>query len=710
MNITFVFFITIGLLIIILSMFELNAFPIQNTIQKEGYVNINGNEWDVQGLWETLNKLNGQGVDYKVDWREYENHISMLVNQFSTLTTIGKTVSNDYHPPGQGSCWSDNGWRFLGDRGPNARWSNRYNNHQECKQYAQRKGKNTFGLQYGVECWVGNTDDNMVSTEGNNRNRAPVPYSNKNQCWRGGWWFDRETGGPWSQMIFKKSTKTLQTIVNYEELIKKFVASGYHNDAEVAQANNLNNTFTTLEGYTNEDGTVVPDSDYGVPDNHNFVTNDSKIKITNNRGNEQAILTNRIIDIIVRNEYLVDKEDLKDFVYGFTSKGKSLADVDSYIKLNMGFGIRFDDVAKTILKKLEELSSPSNQYEDRAQLFANLRNVGIRHANEIFNANRNMDGWFLQTVSMYGLANFRIQLLPSSVQNIQPESIMGKLTQINGSIQTIGNLPSGSKTGNHAMEYFFRTFYQTYRVNGSTFFNEIYPIYADQSLQIYNYVPSDSSKDGLADALYRINAFSTNGSLIDGFKRIKEFLGPNGLNMTFKEYTDFIDALKTRVKYSCNIITLWNEFKKYYGSVAIPTSAPKPSDPVPTVPVIRPKTLIGMIDQINSASRYSRYFSNTEGDFYVYLTILIEHKYSISRILDDVRIGQGYIWFLNNHTKQGFDTINDVPKEPEGFFYYFINGVNSIFGIEPSKKEGLTTPPKKTEPKILDSDNKIIIT
>jgi hypothetical protein len=133
--------------------------------------------------------------------------------------------------------------------------------------------------------------------------------------------------------------------------------------------------------------------------------------------------------------------------------------------------------------------------------------------------------------------------------------------------------------------------------------------------------------------------------------------------------------------------------------------------PTPTKPQILPKTLLEMIDEINRSSPGSTYF-NTTNDFCVYLKIITEKGYTLSRLKEDVRIGQGYVYFLESHAQQGFSDIQTestpIPDHQSQFdiFQYFADGINSLFGI----KEGLETTSPSTSPptQVYEPDNIIL--
>lgn len=739
MNIAFVFFITIGLLIIILSIFDvsMNAKSINVKTPVEGYTNINPNDWDIQALRLSINNLRSRGINYNVT--NFTDHLNMLVNHFESLIKIGGTRSGDFSGVNGGKCYADDGRRYLPYRGgisaqnrrpdpPKRGWpgTNRYknwvrdrdnlrrqytnpsspdfmfslqNNYNKCKDYANRNGLNTFGLQYGTECWAGNTDNNMVI---NNRRLIEVK---QNACTRGG--FALNAGGPWTMNVYKKTTVQLKTIANYEEIITNFVKNGLRNDAEVMRANNLNMSgFTTMEGFiegiTTASPTQIPPYG-GISPDSLFVSNANKIKVKTNKNVSEEIVTDNIIDVIVKNNYKIEINKFKNFITRF--HGKRLVDVDNYITKNIRFGIVYDSLYAKMVTKLISVSPNSDQYADPEKLITNLEQFGappnqytkVIKLNDIYLTNpptgQTDDGWLIKFIKDRGLSIFRIQLLPSTLPGIGSESILSKLQTINSSIKTVGIMTNGE----YAFKHFFTTFHQIYSINGPTFFIEIYPIYSDPSLKIYDY--NNSNMDPLTDALSKIALFSPKG-LVDAFKNIKEFLGPNGLNLNFNEYVKFLNDLISRnIKYNCSIIDLWKRFKEYYGTIAFSTAVTSK---------ILPSNLIDMIDQISRNS--TNYFKG--GDFYEYLKILIVKKYQLSRVLEDVSLGKTFKEFLEVYNlqqpiiQQGFAVIHK--PEPD-FFQYLTDGFNSFFGIN-TELEGLETIMPEPTPIRMESDTVVLTT
>jgi virulence-associated protein VapD len=218
------------------------------------------------------------------------------------------------------------------------------------------------------------------------------------------------------------------------------------------------------------------------------------------------------------------------------------------------------------------------------------------------------------------------------------------------------------------MDMFFRQFMSN-GVNASTFFSQIYPIYSDESLEIYNYNPSNSKVNPLVDLLHKISGFSNSG-LVDAFIQLKSFLGPDGLNLSFNRYITFLNALKARVLHN-NLQELWNDFRTYYGK-----------DQGIEKNKITPSMFIAWIDRINRESPTQSYFSNNEGNFNNYLKILIKHNYATNSLIGDIQNGQTYMFFLDIHkdyTKQGFVTETD---NNSGVLSIFSNIYNYLFGIE----------------------------
>jgi hypothetical protein len=558
------------------------------------------------------------------------------------------------------------------------------NNYENCKRHANNNNLNTFGLQNGTECWAGNTNNKMETIESIPRSLIPI---SKNLCNRGSG-FDNGTGGVSSMNVFKKPSSELKTIVNYEEIIKQFVNSGYKNDSDVIRANNLNlNGFTTMEGFV-EGATAAP--------KQIFVSNSNKITVLNNKGKLEDILTNKTIDAIVEKGYNVEVKNLNKFIKKFSYTGKKIDDIKSYIETNIKFGITHESLFLPMIRKISQVSPNQNQFQDIGQMILNLKTFGVKDVTGIVDRKNGVfeDGWFIRTVKSAGLRNIRIQLLPSTIPGHNVDSILDRMSKINGSIKTLGLVTNGG----YAFEHFFRVFDQVYKINGSRFFIDIYNIYSDPSMQLFNYSPTEPGVDALTDLLSKINAFSTTG-LVNAFKNVKVFLGPNGLNMTFSEYILFYDALKARITYNCSIIELWNRFKVYYTTVAFPSTVTSP-------PQVKPSNLIDMIDRIINRSRNSKYFSN--GNFYQYLQVLIDNKYQLSNVLEDVGLGKEYKQFLET-TKQGFTTITPQSNKTSEFdiFQYFTDGFNSFFGMTPVNKEveGMNPTPKAV---ITEADNVIL--
>lgn len=642
MNVTFVFFLVICILIIAFSVFT-TLIP----VDQEGYVGIDVNQWDVDGMRTVINDLNNQGIQYQVN--DYSSHINMLVNRFGVkYTQVTLNVSNaDFPIFDDGKCYRDDPGRKLPyGYGMPAKWVGwerrgwwwhpkyRYvlmNNYNNCKNIANRNKHNTFGLQWGQECWTGNTNDVMV----NDKNQQLIRISDS-ACNKGGI-NDDETGGGWSNMVYKKiTTKTVNRITNYENIIRQFVSSNLHNDADVSSAQNFNiSGFTTMEGFT-------PRIVNGIPITGRDIDAQDKIKITGQNSQNVNIVTNNIIDTIVNNGYKVQTTDFTEFTNKFKKPGKNMTDLTKYIQTMKSIGINSETIANKMVERLKPYCSNGDApFHDIIKLITvNFKKYKITNVSAIFNkfSPKEEDGWFIQAVKSHQLHTLSSPLLPSTVGNASSDSVMEKMYAVNNSIKTIGM---------NFMPKFFSDF-NAYGINGASFFNNIYPIYSDPNLEIYNYQPVGSVNDRLSDALYKINGLSNSG-LISAFQTLKSLLGQ--LNLNFNNYVQFTIQLKSRVLYT-DIITVWNDFKTYYKTIAYPSPASPPDANVTTV------TLISWIDEMNRSSKSSTYFSNNEGNFDTFLKILINTKYTTSRLKSDIGIGQTYDEFMNMHSNE------DVPPKP----------------------------------------------
>jgi hypothetical protein len=635
MNVTFVFFLVICILII--------AFSVFTTLGQDDQEGFDTNQWDVDGMVKVINDLNSQGINYQVN--NYSDHIDMLVNRFNVLNekvTIELTgPAADFPGLDDGQCYRDYpgrelpygygmpatwvGWEWKRRwwwwwREPKYRYVHQ-NNYNNCKNRANQNGHNTFGLQWGQECWTGNTSNDMVNDKGRQLQKIDDRSCNK------GGINDDETGGGWSNMVYKKiTTKTVNRITNYEKIIREFVKSNLHNDSDVKNAQNFNlSGFTTMEGFDNE---YVN----GIPVTGRYIKATDKITVTDKNSQNVNIATNNIIDTIVNNNYKVQTLNFTEFVDKFKKPGKSITDLNKYIQTMKSIGIDSETLANKLVERLKPYCSNGNEpFHDIMKLITvYFKKYGIDNVSAIFDAvsPREEDGWFIQIVKSHQLHTLSLPLLPSTVGNAPADSIMEKLYTVNSSIQTIGITNMSS---------FFSNF-NAYGVNGSSFFNNIYPIYSDTNLKIYNYIAT-GSVDPLSDALYKINGLSNSG-LISGFQTLKSLLGE--LKLNFNEYVNFTIQLKSRVSYT-DIITVWNDFKTYYTTIAYPSPASPPNQNV------TPTILISWIDEINRTATSGTYFSNDSGDFDTFLKILIEGKYTTSRFKNDVSIGQTYDEFMSMH-------------------------------------------------------------
>jgi len=698
MNVTLVFFIIIGILIVILSTFT----GVFDETQTEGYVNININEWDVNAMKKQIS-----GMDYVVN--DYSSHISMLINTFNAkFEEVVISSIADFDRVENGQCYTDDGNRHLYTYN-SVGGGTKENNYNKCKQFAISQNKNTFGLQYGYQCFVGDTNDDMTPVD---KARYTGIQTSNSKCNRDG--FPDGTGSAWTQMIYKKRTSStkLKIISDYRNIIQQFISSGLHNDADVMKTTNFNiSPFTTIEGLTASSGfkfqipqfttrpptqpptlppqiarqgIKIPQIQMPIPSatqvakqsaqlpsptpelpkvrTVEYISSDSKIKITNNNNQKQDIITNNIIDIILNKNFKIETTQFNDLMDTFKSSGKSIDDFRYYIDTLKKFGINSEyERLKMITKLTPYCSNGTEPFADLNKLInLHFKNYQILNINALLRE----DAWFLKTVDVYKLHKLQYPLLPSTVTNATTISVMGKLLDINGSIQTMGN---------ENMNTFFSQF-ASYGVDASTFFNKIYPIYSDKSLEIYNYNTVDNVNP-LVDVLYKISGFSNSG-LIDAFVRLKEFLGPNGLKLSFNQYITFINSLKSRVMYD-DLSTLWSDFKTYYeGEGGVPQSN------------ITTNMLISWIDSINSASQKNVYFSNTKGDFNKYLKILIQYSYKTQQIISDIQMGQTYLKFLNSYsddvgvvTKQGFTAEIENDSYFSRIYNYFF-GENETEGMD----------------------------
>jgi hypothetical protein len=674
----------------------------ENIAKREG-LSIDINKWDVSSMKDTLAKLQQSGLTYTVN--DFNAHLDMLLNKFNVQyeTDVLVQAESDFPSIENGQCYRDNPYRYIPSYRKVMRnfsgWFLTPMNYNDCKQFAIEKNMNSFGLQWGYECWVGNLDDNMNNGVGKGPTNSEYKKIDKSACNK---WGNNEngTGGGWANMVYKKiPSKKLNKIKNYEEIIKKFVNSGLYSDEDVLKANNFNmNAFTTMEGFEDE---IIN----GIPVSGRSIKASDKITITNANAQQSNIITNNIIDIIVNNKYAVQTTNFHEFINKFKTAGKNIKDAQEYILAMKAFGVESETIANKMTARLYINTNPAPFHDIIRLITVYFKNYGITNVNAIFNtlSPREENGWFMNAVETHKLNALSLPLLPSTVPNSSTDSVMELLYAIDKSIKTLGE---------NNMGQFFSDF-TIYGVKSADFFKSIYPIYSDPTFKIYDYYTPGKNKSPLSDALYKINGLSTSG-LIAGFNTLKSLLGANGLNLDFNSFVAFTDTLNTRVSYT-NIIEVWNDFKKYYSTVS--SIENKQSQ-------ITVNTLTSWIDDINRSSN-TGYFSNKEGDFNKYLKIIIEKSYTTSRLKDDIKSGQKYITFLKENKiieeqKQNFTTLTDSGNTIMQYIFnlrnsYFVSPVNprtptatrpvffaeSVFYSLFKRTEGMETP---TQIKPSDTD------
>lgn len=701
MNLTFTFFIVIGILIIVLSIFNAYAKDFEISmplVQKEGYTNIVQSEWDTDYMQQIAD-----ASGYKI--ANFTSHIDMFINTFgASYETI--TIDNPdaaFPTSNEGQCYRDywpHGKRHLqvARGGVIQKNSNGVftleKNYNSCKRTAMEGNYNTFGLQYGVECWLANTDDNLRTID----NKNPYQILTDSNCKTP--WGEAKTGGPWANTLYRRqSSKTLKRIKDYALRIQSLTIAGIKDDDAAIRINTFNSTatFTTLEGM---DPTPAPTEQSPTTEESPYI---SKKDLIIDPTTKIQVITNEVIGVIVETKYNVEMSCFTSLVNKFINSGKTIVDLKEYIDTLSSFGVKSEIIANNMLQKIKTVCNYNATFHDVKKLIDMLISYKIDNINAIIDLNsyNKGDGWFINAVTENGLHTIgkELPLFPPTTLTGPQKSVMGLLRDIDGSIPTLGE---------NAMGRFFLGFSRKY-VNGSIFFNQIYPIYADAAISIKDY---NKTTDPLTNALYRIAGLSNSApenELADGFAVLKTLIGPDGLNVNFTEYVDFIDQLNSLIKYT-NIITLWKDFKTYYSTAAYPGN----NMPIP-VNQIKPATLIEFIKEINNASPSKKFFSKDTGDFNQYLQIITKSTYPINRITADAGMGKTYLEFMESTNStptttgtQGstFTTLNeannaDILQYLSNMFNYYVFGiqpynVNRENMMEPNTIPTITKPSDKT--------------
>ena len=169
-------------------------------------------QWDVSNINVALNSVSPNfGQINLTDQAEATTVIKYFVHKgvkVSTYTIPGNIVagSSEFPANGNGICMKDDGYRTVYFK--NNRKLENYKgdnfDYNSCKSEAIRNGATVFALQYGGQCFIGNSNDIALGRAINTNGFKAYKLDDKECGGRYG------RGGGWSQNVYAKTNTQTQ--------------------------------------------------------------------------------------------------------------------------------------------------------------------------------------------------------------------------------------------------------------------------------------------------------------------------------------------------------------------------------------------------------------------------------------------------------------------------------------------------------------------
>lgn len=529
--------------------------------------------------------------------------------------------------------------------------------YNRCKQLAINNGANVFGVQYGMECFYGNTNELALGkrTIKNGDSRPSSTPLSKEYCARPG--YPAENGSGWTQTVYVRGRpKKVYRFNDYDKIIQEFVAKGVNTFSELQNSNDLNRNispFTAIEG-------MEVSTAGGIPIAGKLVSADNIVKISSANGKAVEV-NNKIIQLLIKNKYAVTVEEFDGFLNAMQGKW-----LEGYVIISSRFNILSEDTMTQFVDKVtRDLNPHPNSFNDKLTFIILLMCYGIRDVNAIINPFNDAahSNWFSQAIESLGLNKLKMPMFPPTDfgsgrdMNYYTENVMMKLWSIGVMALDISQ--------------FFGIFTQR-DTSVAEFFDKIYPVLKSPTFNYY-YKPGDKGLRELNRIIQYVIPASNGNGLAAGFLNINELL--TKLNFTFNEYVRFMNKLTNTVGPLTDAQDLIDKFTSYYMTVAY-------SDVSNNERVIKTSVTANMIfsefiDVIDPITAPTRYFSPVS-IFNHFLQICIDHKYTVANIQRDKLLGATYSQFMG---AGGSTELINISAGKSGFQTLYGNTSGSEFDI-----------------------------
>lgn len=631
--------------------------------------------WDYDYLMNKNNSLQFNMNESDPNNVVTNNFINYLINQNVPYSKVEVPPVNPQFPEyGNGVCMTD--WYNVKDttNGVTGPRTVRMKNgevlgklvhptdgktaYNQCLEYAQEQKKtrpsiNVFAIQYGVQCFVGDTNyialnSNTTTTDYRTQNSNQVgklSSPNVNYCQRPG--YSSTNGSGWTQMVYAYPLpKTMYRFNDdaYSNKIKTYLDSGLNSYNSILNSIKLN--FTTMEGF------VTPKA-VGIP-------------ITNLK--ENVGINQNIINKLKQKNFIVTEEEYQAWITQLVKSGVS---VDKYLEYGTRFGIHSEnDISKFL----------SN--------FKTLFNIPIK-----------LPSIAIIIVTII-LGYFRIKTI-DNYNSFSELAIRYELNKVPSPLFLTMNV---LKTINvYWTDYTsFFTVWQSNNISTKDTINIIINVLTDQTfnyqyngnpaqlgelIQFVMYSGLDISSIQIPDP---VTAFTT-------FKNtLKE------LNVTYSTYMSYYGKLQNVVGIQQKIMNILPTFKTYYDNVAYSDDPKHKFENPVTVNTIF-NDFIYVIDP--PGSTVPPYFTPCGADFNTFLTKITKAPFTVAKIIahkhnysssNDTSTGETYCKFMEGGFED-FNTYYSTKDESDISSQIYTYIKNFLYNITPSvlftktKIEGATT-------------------
>jgi hypothetical protein len=628
--------------------------------------------WDYEYM-EKINAELGFTIDNATN-TEFRDYLLNAMNWSHSLYEIPGNPNEDFPKWGEGVCMTD--WYSVTDTQNNVsgvartvrdkatgkdNYSDVYNldpesSYNACKRRALDTKATVFAIQYGGQCFVGNTNELALGVDaianGDTRKNS-IPMDAKN-CNRPG--YANGNGSGWTQTVYARGLpKKVYRFDFYDDVIKMLVAKDINSFSKLRATYDLNKTlgFTTMrsEPATIEGATDIKEVG-GIPVTGQPVDESRGVRIFN-----YPIVNNNIINLLEKYKYTVTVEEYDEFV-----KAMQGGNMEAYIIiLKRYLNISSEDVMTQMIEKLKTLNPHGQTFSNPLVMAIILICYGIRDVNAIIDPFNKGTNWFTLAITENGLDKLSMPMFPptnfggnNQDPNYFSENVLMKLWSIGVMAPNISDFFGVFKTAKSA-------------ATASDFFDKIMPVLTSDSFR-YWYTGVDKIKQIIQYVL----PTSQGKGLAAGFVNFNTVLA--SLNLSFDGYVIFIDKLTKTVGPLTDAQGLIVKFAEYYTTVAYSDK----TDFVAKTPVTADMIFTEFIDVIDPVQgNDKRYFSPT-GNIVEYLQILIDRKYNIASIKRDKALGQTYASFM------GGGNITDLISGGGQNGFHTLENMNDSFSVQKS--------------------------